>query len=306
MIVTVTLNPAVDCSMYVTGYTENALNRAERQQITAGGKGINISLILEKLGIDTLAYTFCGGDTGQLLCHLLNKTGLNYSAVSLGNQLTRINFKLHHDKFETEVNGTGTAISPEILDGFIAELDGKLNDNDILVLAGSLPQTVPYDTYGYIMKKLSHRKLRIVVDTSGKALLEILPYKPFLIKPNNHELAEILGKPVKTPEEAISGARDLQKLGAGNIIVSLAEMGSVLLTEDGLEYRINAPSGTVKNTVGAGDSMLAGFLAGLEKTGDFRYAHLLGTACGSATAFSEGLAEKNDILRILDELTINN
>ncbi|MDE6035391.1 MAG: 1-phosphofructokinase [Ruminococcus sp.] len=302
MIVTVTLNPAVDCSMYVTEYTGNAVNRAERQQITAGGKGINISLILERLGIDTLAYTFCGGETGQLLCHLLDKTGLNYSVVWLENQLTRINFKLHHDKSETEINGTGTEIPSEILDSFISELDKKLKNNDVLILAGSLPPSSPPDTYAYIMKKLSHKNLRIVADTSGKALLEILPYKPFLIKPNNHELADILRKPVNTPEEASAGARDLQKLGAGNIIVSLAEMGSVLLTADGTEYRIKAPSGTVKNSVGAGDSMLAGFLAGLEKTGDFALAHVLGTACGSATAFSDGLAEKQEIIRILNEM----
>lgn len=302
MIVTVTLNPAVDCSMNVTGYTENAVNRADYQYLTAGGKGINISVILKRLGIQTSAYSFCGGETGRLFCNLLNNTGLDYSVIWLENQRTRINFKLKHGKYETEINGTGTEISPEILDDFISDLDKKLSNNDILVLAGSIPPSSPPDTYAYIMKRLSHRNIRIVADTSGKPLLEILPYRPFLIKPNNHELAEILGRPVDTPDEASAGARELQKMGAGNIIVSLAEKGSVLLTANGTEYRIKAPKGTVKNSVGAGDSMLAGFLAGLEKTGNFVHAYVLATACGSATAFSDGLAEKSEIIRVLNEM----
>ncbi|MDE6835086.1 MAG: 1-phosphofructokinase [Ruminococcus sp.] len=302
MIITVTLNPAVDCSMNVTDYTENAVNRADFQHLTAGGKGINISVILKRLGVETSAYSFCGGETGSLFCNLLDKTGIDYSVIWLENQLTRINFKLKYGNTETEVNGKGTEISPEILDRFITDLDRKLNNNDILVLAGSIPQSAPPDTYAYIMKKLSYRNIRIVVDTSGKPLLEILPYRPFLIKPNNHELSGILRRPVETSSEALDGARELHKMGAGNIIVSLAEKGSVMLTADGTEYRIKAPSGTVKNSVGAGDSMLAGFLAGLEKSGDYNYALSLGTACGSATAFSGGLAEKSEIMRLFSEI----
>ncbi|MDE6424972.1 MAG: 1-phosphofructokinase [Ruminococcus sp.] len=302
MIVTVTLNPAVDCAMGVTGYAENSVNRADFQHLTAGGKGINISIILDRLGIETSALSFCGGETGRLLCNLLDKIGLSYSMVWLENQLTRINFKLKCDGAETEINGMGTEIPPKILDKFISDLDGSINNNDILVLAGSIPPSVPSDTYARIMKRLSRRNIRIVVDTSGKPLLEILPYRPFIIKPNNHELGEILGRPVNTPQEAFDGARELQSLGAGNIIVSLAEKGSVMLTADGLEYRIEAPSGTVKNSVGAGDSMLAGFLAGLEKSGEYNYALALGTACGSATAFSGGLAEKSEIMRLFSEI----
>lgn len=302
MIITITLNPAIDCAMGVTGYTENAVNRADFQHLTAGGKGINISIILQRLGAETSALSFCGGETGRLLCSLLDRINLPYSMVWLENQLTRINVKLKHGGCETEINGKGTEIPPEILEKFISGIEENINDDDILVLAGSVPPSVPSDTYARIMKRLSRRNIRIVVDTSGKPLLEILPYRPFLIKPNNHELGEILGREIRTPGEALDGARELQPLGAGNIIVSLAEKGSVMLTADGTEYRINAPSGTVKNSVGAGDSMLAGFLAGLEKTGDFNYALALGTACGSATAFSGGLAEKDEIRRIFSEI----
>ena len=301
MIVTVTLNPAIDCFINVTGYTKRELRRADIKT-TAGGKGINVSVILHRLGIQTYAYSFFGGKMGFIFNDLMKETGIDNLMIWLEDQHTRLNLKLNDGKEETEINGKGMEIPPESLDFLISQLDKKLCDNDILVLAGSIPPSASPDIYNYIMKKLAHRNVRIVVDTSGKPLLKTLQYRPFLIKPNHHELAEILGKPVRNPDEASAGARELQKIGAGNIIVSLAEMGSVLLTADGDEYRIKAPSGTVKNSVGAGDSMLAGFLAGLEKTGNFAYAHVLGTACGSATAFSDGLAEKNDIIRILREM----
>lgn len=302
MIITVTLNPAVDCSMGVADYTENAVNRADFQNITAGGKGINISVILNRLGIETLAVGFCGGETGKMLCSLLDGMNCPHRMTFLENQLTRINVKLKCGDNETEINGKGAEIAPEILDSFIYSLENSLKSGDILVLAGSIPPSVPADTYARIMKRLSGHGVKIAVDTSGKPLLEILPCRPFLIKPNNFELGEILGRTVRTPEEALDGAHELQKLGAGTVLVSLAEKGSVLLTENGNEYRISAPSGTVKNSVGAGDSMLAGFLAGLEKTGDYNYALKLGTASGSATAFSGGLAEKAEILALFNKI----
>ncbi|MDE5584574.1 MAG: 1-phosphofructokinase [Ruminococcus sp.] len=295
MIVTVTLNPAIDCTMNIENYAENSVNRAEKQILTAGGKGINISMILKNLGIDTLALGFCGGETGRLFCNLLDRTGLDYSVVWLENQLTRINVKLKYNNAETEINGMGAEISDDMLEKFIFDLGKKLNDNDILVLAGSIPSSVPSDIYARIMKSLSDRNIRIVADSSGKPLAEILPLRPFLIKPNNFELGEILGKKISTRSQALSGAEDLQKLGARNILVSLAGEGAVLLTENGDKYEISAPSEEVKNSVGAGDSMLAGFLAGLEKTGDFYIALLLGTASGSATAFSDGLATRAEI-----------
>lgn len=302
MIITVTLNPAIDCAMGVTDYHENSVNRADFQNLTAGGKGINISVILNRLGVETNALGFCGGETGKLLCSLLDAMECPHNMMWLENQLTRINVKLRCGTSETEINGKGADISPDILEKFIQNLENTLNDGDILVLAGSIPASVPSDIYAHIMKRLSGRNIRIAADSSGKPLLELLPYKPFLIKPNNFELGEILGRNINTPDEAISGAYELQKLGANIVLVSLAEKGAVLLTENGEEYRISAPTGKVKNSVGAGDSMLAGFLAGLEKTGDYNYALMLGTASGSATAFSGGLAEKSEIIGLFSKI----
>lgn len=302
MIITVTLNPAIDCAMGVTAYRENSVNRADFQNLTAGGKGINISVILNRLGVETNALGFCGGETGKLLCSLLDAMECPHNMTWLENQLTRINVKLRCGNSETEINGKGADISPDILEKFIQNVENTLDDGDILVLAGSIPASVPADIYARIMKRLSGRNIRIAADSSGKPLLELLPYKPFLIKPNNFELGEILGRNINTPDEAISGAYELQKLGANTVLVSLAEKGAVLLTENGEEYRISAPAGTVKNSVGAGDSMLAGFLAGLEKTGDYNYALMLGTASGSATAFSGGLAEKSEIIELFSKI----
>ncbi len=295
MILTVTLNPAVDCLMGVSDYHENAVNRADYQQLTAGGKGINISVILHRLGIETKAFGFCGGETGKLLCSLLDGMECPHSMTWLENQLTRINVKLRCDGNETEINGKGAEIAPDILENFIEKIENELNDGDILVLAGSIPSSVPSDIYARIMKRLYGKNIRIAVDSSGKPLAEILPLKPFLIKPNNFELGEILNRDISTREEAFGGASELQKLGAGTVLVSLAEKGAVLLTENGEKYEVSAPHGKVKNSVGAGDSMLAGFLAGLEMTGDYYTALMLGTASGSATTFSGGLAEKHEI-----------
>ena len=295
MIIPVTLNPAIDCSMGVSDYRENSVNRADFQNLTAGGKGINISIILNRLGVETNALGFCGGETGKLLCSLLDAMECPHSMTWLENQLTRINVKLRCGDSETEINGRGADISPDVMEKFIQKLEYTLSDGDTLVLAGSIPASVPPDIYARIMKRLSGRNIRIAADSSGKPLLELLPYRPFLVKPNNFELGEILGREIRTPDEALAGAYELQTLGARTILVSLAEKGSVLLTADGQKYRISAPEGTVKNSVGAGDSMLAGFLAGLEKTNDYNYALRLGTASGSATAFSGGLAEKYEI-----------
>lgn len=295
MIVTVTLNPAIDCAMGIDNYRENSVNRADFQNITAGGKGINISIILSRLGIETNALGFCGGETGKLLCNLLDVMKCPHDMTWLENQLTRINVKLKYNNSETEINGKGADISPCVLEDFICKLENILHEGDTLVLAGSIPSSVPSDIYAYIMKRFYGRNIRIVADSSGKPLLELLSFRPFLVKPNNFELGEILNREINTPDEAIIGAHELKKMGADNILVSLAEKGSVLLTNDNKEYQISAPQGIVKNSVGAGDSMLAGFLAGLERTNDYLYSLKLATACGSATAFSGELAQKHEI-----------
>ncbi len=299
MIYTVTLNPAIDCAMNVSGYMEGRVNRADSQTLSPGGKGINMTIILTRLGIPSTALGFAGGDTGRLLCRLLDMTGCPHNLTELEGQLTRINMKLHTGDTETEVNGKGSDISPKALEDFVNMLTRTIKDGDTLILAGSVPESVPKSIYRDIMKRFEGRDVRIIADASGRLLAELLEMRPFLVKPNNHELGELCGREINTREEALKGARELAEKGARNVLVSLAGEGAVLLSENGEEYEISAPKGTVKNSVGAGDSMVAGFLAGLELFGDFKSALILGTASGSATAFSDSLAQKDEIADIL-------
>lgn len=303
MIYTVTLNPAVDCTVSVSALNVGEINRAERQVLMAGGKGINMSVILHGLGIPTKALGFTGGETGRLLCGLLDKSGCPYAMTDLEGQQTRVNVKLRNGDIETEINGRGPDISPGEIRAFMKMLDDTLSEKDTLILAGSIPASVSDTVYADIMDMLSDRDIRIAADTSGKALSALLPYRPFLIKPNGHELGEIIGVSVETHEEAFRGAEELQRMGARNIIVSLAGEGAVFLSEDGSRSECGAPKGRVVNSVGAGDSMLAGFLAGLEMFGDTERALALGTAAGSSTAFSEGLADAGQILAMYERLT---
>ncbi len=302
MIYTVTLNPAVDCAVKVSGYCEGRVNRAESEVLTAGGKGINMSVILSRLGVETKALGFCGGDTGHLLCRLLDRMECPHEMTCLNGQLTRINMKLSADGVETEINGKGPEIGADELERFVSELTERVEDGDTLILAGSVPASVPDSIYADIMKRFSGRNVRIIADTSGKLLTDLLELKPFLIKPNNFELGEICGRDVNTRDEAYECALSLCERGARNVLVSLAGEGAVLVTEDGERLDMEAPKGTVRNSVGAGDSMVAGFLAGLELFGDFESALALGTACGSSTAFSDSLAEKNQIIKLFEQL----
>lgn len=302
MIYTVTLNPAVDCAMNVSDYCSGRVNRADSEALTAGGKGINMSVILHRLGAETMALGFCGGDTGKLLCRLMDKMGCPHRMTELEGRLTRINVKIHAENEETEINGKGPAIDDTELEEFIKGLTDDVKDGDTLILAGSIPTSVPPTVYADIMSRFEGRAVRLVADTSGKPLEELLEMKPFLIKPNNFELGELCGCEINTRAQALEGAKKLQAMGARNILVSLAGDGAVLLCEDGAEYEAEAPKGQVKNSVGAGDSMLAGFLAGLEKYGSFEAALRLGIASGSATAFSEGLAQREEIEKLYKEI----
>lgn len=306
MIYTVTLNPAVDCAMEVSDYCSGRVNRADSETLTAGGKGINMSIILSRLGIETKALGFCGGDTGNLLCRLLDRSGCPHSMTELEGQLTRINVKLHAGSEETEINGRGPDISPEALADFVKMLENTVADGDTLILAGSVPASVPSSIYADIMRRFSDRPVRIIADTSGKLLVELLEMKPFLIKPNNFELGEICGCDINTRAEAFDSAEKLREMGAQNVLVSLAGEGAVLLCSDGRRFETEAPKGKVKNSVGAGDSMVAGFLAGLEVCGDYETALALGTASGSATAFSDCLAKKEEIMEIFDKIKRKN
>jgi len=305
MIYTVTLNPAIDCSMELTEYASGTVNRAQKQNFTAGGKGINMSIILSRLGVKTMALGFSGGDTGNLLCRLLDNEGCPYKLTELEGQLTRVNVKLRCGNEETEINGKGPYIGENELLAFINTLEKTVISGDTLILAGSVPASAPSHIYADIMRRFYDKNVRIIADASGNLLTDLLEMKPFLIKPNNFELGEVCGFEINNNSDAFRGAEMMQKMGAENVLVSLAGNGAILLCSDGGRYEIEAPKGNVKNSVGAGDSMVAGFLAGLELFNDFRAALALGTASGSATAFSESLASKDEIASVFRKICEN-
>lgn len=299
MIYTVTLNPAVDYVVGAGKIETGCVNRLLSEEIYFGGKGINVSVILRELGLDSVALGFVGGFTGDAIEKGLRESGVETDFVHLKKGFSRINIKIRSDK-ETELNGCGPEIDTESLSELFDKLK-KIKNGDILVLAGSIPDTLPGDIYEKIIRFLSDRDIKIVVDASGDLLMNVLKYRPFLIKPNHHELGEIFGISVNTDDEAVGCAAELQKKGAKNVLVSMAEKGAMLLDENGTIHKCGVCSGTVINSVGAGDSMVAGFIAG-SSGGDYGYALKLGTASGGATAFSPGLAKRNDIYRLLEQL----
>lgn len=301
MIYTVTFNPAID---YVVRLAEplqaGTVNRAAGEDCVLGGKGINVSGVLAQLGCPSVALGFVAGETGAWLERGLAAQGLQTDFIHLPEGMTRINVKIKADQ-ETELNGAGPAIPPQDMEALYARLD-VLSKGDILVLAGSIPASLPADTYEQILRRLQGRGVDTVADASGPLLAKVLPYGPFLIKPNHHELAELAGRELHGDGEIETAARELQAQGARNVLVSMAGDGALLLDETGAVHRIGTPRGTVVNSVGAGDSMLAGFVAGYLQSGSYENALRLGTACGSATAFSLGLAVRDDILHLLEQL----
>lgn len=298
MVYTVTFNPAVDYIVHTNELKIGLTNRSEREEIYFGGKGINVSLVLKELGIKSRALGFVAGFTGAAIEKSLVERGIETDFVHLEKGFSRINVKIKSSE-ETELNGSGPEIPEKSLSELMEKLD-KIEDGDTLVLAGSIPADLPGDIYEKILEKLSDRKIRAVVDATKDLLMNVLKYKPFLIKPNNHELGEIFGKELKTIDEIIEHAKKLKEMGARNVLVSMAGNGSVLLDENGKTHVCGVCKGQVKNSVGAGDSMVAGFIAGCEK--DYEYALKLGTASGGATAFSEGLAENKEIFELLGQL----
>ena len=296
MIYTVTFNPAIDYVVKTDKMKSGEVNRANEEKMYFGGKGINVSLVLRELGIKSRAFGFIAGFTGEAIENGLASQGIETGFVRLKNGFSRINVKIKSDE-ETELNGRG----PDIPDDAVKELFEKLEmikDGDTLVLAGSIPPSLPSDIYEKILAHLEGRKIKTVVDATKDLLLNVLKYRPFLVKPNNHELGEMFGVKLETVEQIAEYAEQLRKMGAENVLVSMAGDGALLIDETGKVYHQGVCKGTVKNSVGAGDSMVAGFIAGAEK-GDYEYALKLGTACGGATAFSDGLAEKEDIFRLL-------
>lgn len=293
MIYTVTFNPSLDYIVGVDDFELGMTNRTSYEQLLAGGKGINVSYVLKNLGFKSTALGFLAGFVGEEIKKRLTEDGINADFFMIEDGVSRINVKLKNID-GTEINGRG----PDIKTYEVEELKAKINtlkEGDILILAGSIPQSMPDTIYMDIMNSLSNRGIDIVVDATKDLLMNVLAYKPFLIKPNNHELGEIFGVKLHTREDVIPYAKKLQEKGARNVLVSMAGAGAVLVAEDGNVYMSDAPKGTVINAVGAGDSMVAGFVAGYLETHDHKYAFHKGIAAGSASAFSEQLATKDEV-----------
>lgn len=299
MVYTVTFNPAVDYIVHTKELRAGATNRSDSEEIYFGGKGINVSIVLSELGVKSKALGFVAGFTGAAIEQGVSEKGIDADFVHLSGGFSRINVKIKSDE-ETELNGQGPKIPDEAVQQLFAKLD-ELQDGDTLVLAGSIPSSLPSDIYERILARLSGRKIRTVVDATKDLLVKVLKYQPFLIKPNNFELGEIFGVELHTTDEIVKYAEKLHEMGARNVLVSMAGDGAVLLDETGKTHVCGVCRGTVKNSVGAGDSMVAGFIAGCEKAG-YEYALRLGTAAGGATAFSEGLATKEKINELLSQL----
>lgn len=299
MIYTITFNPAVDYVVYTDELQVGKVNRSKSEEIYFGGKGINVSMVLNELGIKSKAMGFVAGFTGAAIEKGLTDAGIETDFVHLNKGFTRINVKIKSHA-ETELNGQGPEIPMEKLDELFDRLDG-IKDGDGVILAGSIPSYLPSDIYERILERLKDRNIRAVVDATDDLLVNVLKYRPFLIKPNNFELGDIFGVTINTNEEIVKYAGKLKDMGAVNVLVSMAGDGAILLDEFGKTHVCGVCKGQVKNSVGAGDSMVAGFLAGCAK-GDYEYALKLGTAAGGATAFSDGLAKKDDIFKLLRQL----
>lgn len=299
MIYTVTFNPSLDYVIQVDKLVPGEINRTTHEAVYPGGKGNNVSVILSNLGHSSKALGFTAGFTGEALENMLKEFGCDTAFIRLPEGSTRINVKINAGE-ETEINGQGPVITEEAQQALFEQLDA-LKKEDILVLAGSIPNTLPSDIYERILEHLQGRGIHFVVDATKDLLLKVLKYHPFLIKPNNHELGEMFGVTLKTRDEIVAYAKKLQEMGAENVLVSMAGDGAILLTEDGIIYKAKPPKGKVLNSVGAGDSMVAGFLTGYLNTGEYEKAFRLGVVTGSATAFQYWLATKEDIVALMED-----
>lgn len=303
MIYTVTFNPSLDYIVSVEHIQLGAVNRTNKEIMNPGGKGVNVSMVLQNLGFDSVALGFQAGFTGKEIVRLMEEQGLCTDFIEVAKGLSRINVKVRSDE-ESEINGMGPEIGGADIERLYAQLE-QLKDGDTLVLAGSIPSAMPKTMYRDIMERLSGKKLQIVVDATKDLLMNVLKYHPFLIKPNNHELGEIYGAALRTREEVIPYAHKLQEEGARNVLISMAGEGAVLLTEAGQIYQSEAPKGKVQNSVGAGDSMVAGFIAGYQASGNYEQAFYMGVCTGSASAFSEGMATREAVHELLRQLGKN-
>lgn len=302
MIYTVTLNPSIDYVVKLNNLSTGDINRSSEEYVYPGGKGINVSLILKELGYKSNALGFISGFTGQYIESILNERGLNSDFIKLENGFTRINVKIKSSE-ETEINGQGPHISSEKLDKLYEKIE-SLNEDDILVLAGSIPSTLDEKLYENIMARIENKGIKVVVDATKNLLLNVLKYKPFLIKPNNIELEEMFNVKLETTEDIVLYANKLKEMGAKNVLVSMGKDGALLVTEDNKVLKSSVAKGEVKNSVGAGDSMVGGFIAGYLKNESYEEALKLGAASGSATAFSYDLATSDFINELLEQINI--
>lgn len=300
MIYTVTFNPSLDYIVSVDDFRLGLTNRTSSELILPGGKGTNVSTVLKNLGFESTALGFVAGFTGNEIVKRLNDMGIKSDFISIENGISRINLKLKSID-GTEINGAGPDISEEKVNELMDKLN-QLKEGDVLVLAGSIPSSMSDNIYRDIMADLKDRGVMIVVDATKDLLLNVLEYHPFLIKPNNHELGEIFDVKLTTREEVIPYGRKLQEKGARNVLVSMAGEGAVLIAEDGQVFDAPAPKGKLINGVGAGDSMVAGFVAGWIEKQDYEYAFHMGVASGSASAFSENLATKEEIINVYNQV----
>ena len=290
MIYTVTLNPSLDYHAFTDRFAAGELNRSNKELLLPGGKGINVATVMKEFGYECTLLGFTAGTTGQEIKRLVSEAGLVDEMTGLPSGMSRINVKIHA-KEETELNGTGPFISSEDLESLMKRID-RINDGDVLVLSGSIPPSLPDTVYAMILDRIKGKDIITAVDATGDLLMNTLPLRPFVIKPNIEELGALFGAKIKTREGCVPYAKKIQEAGAGNVLVSLGKDGAVLLTEDGRFIFCNAPSGSAVNTIGSGDSMLAGFLHGMMEKNDHIYALRTAIAAGSACAFSEGLAKK--------------
>lgn len=298
MVYTVTLNPALDYVMKLKALRTDDINRTDGEEIYYGGKGINVSVILTQLGIPNTALGFLGGFTGKKLEEMLKNDNISCDFNYLKNGDTRINVKIKADK-EIDLNACGPEITKEDMQSFLRKLDG-IKSGDYLILAGSIPNTLPDDIYERILERVGDRNINCVVDATGDLLKNVLKYKPFLIKPNHHELGDLFSVEIKSDDDIVKYSKKLQEMGAKNVLVSMAKDGAMLTDENGCVHKIGNAKGKLINSVGCGDSMVAGFTAGYIKTADYSYALRLGSACGNATAFSEKLATREEIERVFN------
>ena len=300
MIYTITFNPALDYISQVDNFAIGKINRTKTEKILPGGKGLNVSTVLRNLGIESTALGFIAGFTGEELKRNIEQRGIKTDFIKVEKGITRINVKIS-SKEETALNGNGPYITEKDIEELLKKID-NIKSEDKVILAGNVPKCINNNIYEIICKKLENNKVTFIVDATKELLMNVLKYRPFLIKPNKEELEETFNEKIENKEDIVIHAKKLQDMGAQNVLISLGGEGAILVTTENKEYFLNAPKGKVLNTVGAGDSMVAGFIAGYEKNGDFEQAFKMGIATGSASAFSMNLATAEEVANLLKEI----